>query len=165
VAFRCPACHQDGTYTASHRSPDLFTGISGYKPALNRLLTYWDDALTRGHRQGATACHRCGSLALYRVGMPEVGPLRDEPGAHFACPACGPILDMTISGIVKTIPQGRRFWNTHVRVRTLPERAIERDGQNATVVRLESITGPAWLDVVFSVETAAPIEVRGSSIA
>jgi RNA polymerase sigma-70 factor (ECF subfamily) len=40
VAFRCPACHQDGTHTASHRSAELFQGISGYKPALNRLMSY-----------------------------------------------------------------------------------------------------------------------------
>lgn len=162
VAFRCPECHQDGTQTASHRSPELFTGVSGYKPALNRLLTFWHKAWVRGCQDGRTVCHLCGSFADYHVGMPDRGPLRNEPGAHFTCPACGPILDMTISGLPKTIPHVRRFWNAHARVRTLPGRSIERDGQHVTVVRLESIAGSAWIDVLFAMETCAPIEVHES---
>ncbi len=162
VAFRCPECHQDGTQTASHTSLDLFTGVSGYKPALNRLLTFWHEAWIRGWQDGRTVCHLCGSYADYRVGMPDYGPLRNEPGAHFTCPACGPILDMTISGLPKTLPHVRRFWNAHARVRTLPRRAIERNGDHVTVVRLESIAGSAWIDVLFAMETCAPIEVHES---
>lgn len=94
--------------------------------------------------------------------MPDYGPLRNEPGAHFTCPACGPILDMTISGLPKTLPHVRRFWNAHARVRTLPRRAIERNGDHVTVVRLESIAGSAWIDVLFAMETCAPIEVHES---
>lgn len=162
VAFRCPECHQDGTHTASHTSPELFTGVSGYKPALNRLLTFWHKAWVRGCQDGRTVCHLCGSFADYHVGMPDRGPLRNEPGAHFRCPACGPILDMTISGLPKTIPHVRRFWNAHARIRTLPRRSIERDGEHVTVVRLESIAVSAWIDVLFATETCAPIEVHES---
>lgn len=163
AAFRCPDCHRDGTQTASHRSVELFRGISGYKPALNRLMTWWHDAWVRGYTDGRTACHLCGSWADYRVGMPPDGPLSDELGAHFLCPACGPILDMTIGGLTKLTPPARRFWRDHTRIRTLPERAMERDGKAISLVRLESIEGSASLDVMYARDTCAPLEIHHSS--
>lgn len=163
VAFRCPDCHRDGTHTASHRSVELFRGISGYKPALNRLMTYWHDAWVRGYTDGQIDCHLCGSWANYRVGMPARAPLSDELGAHFACPECGPILDMTIGGLTKLIPPARRFWRDHTHIRTLPERGIERDGKAVSLVRLESIDGSASLDVMYARDTCAPLEIHHSS--
>lgn len=164
VAFRCPDCHRDGTQTASHRSVDLFRGISGYKPALNRLMSWWHDAWVRGYTDGRTACHLCGSWAEYRVGMPADRPLSDKLGAHFACPSCGPILDMTIGGLTKLTPPGRRFWRAHTRIRTLPEQAMERDGTAISLVRLESIEGSASLDVMYVRDTCALFEARASAL-
>lgn len=163
VAFRCPDCHRDGTHAASHQSALLFSGISGYKPALNRLMSWWHDAWVRGYTEGRIACHRCGSWAEYRVGMPPDGPLSDQWGAYFVCPACGPILDMTIGGLTKLTPPARRFWRDHTRIRTLPERAMERDGRTISLVRLESIEGSASLDVLYARDTCALLDVRASS--
>lgn len=95
--------------------------------------------------------------------MPDRAPLSDEFGAHFACPACGPILDMTIGGLTKLIAPARRFWRDHIRIRTLPEQAIERDGRAIFRVRLESIDGSASLEAMYARDTCALIEVRATS--
>jgi len=152
-ALRCPACYPTTGIYCSYEWPDLFQGIRGYKPALGRVMrwanTYYRSALTRG----TAPCLGCGHmLPVRRTQAPQVvAALHDRssaPGLHVRCERCDTTCSMRLSNLTLYLPQAWQFWRAHPRMRTVPDRVVEADGQAALVTRFQSVTGAAYLDVV-----------------
>lgn len=50
----------------------------------------------------------------------------------------------------ETLPEGRRFWKAHPRIRTLRQRAIDAGGVPGLRIRMESIDSRTGLDAIFA---------------
>lgn len=150
LALRCAACHEPEVYTARTDRLDIFAGVRGYKPALNRLMAWGHAYFERAFDEGGAACIGCGRWLTLQHGMPRDGPLPDCRGIHLRCAACSPPVDMSLHSIVLWSPEGRRFWRDHGRIRSMPQREIQADGRAAIVVGYESVTSGARFVVVFA---------------
>ncbi len=89
--------------------------------------------------------------------------MRDTRGVHLRCGSCGPVSWVTLSGLARHLPDARRFWREHPRIRTLPERAVEVDGRSALVTTFESVTEIAKLDVISARDTFEVLGVHSAS--
>jgi hypothetical protein len=61
-----------------------------------------------------------------------------------------------------SLPEVRRFWREHPKMRFLPVREIEVDGSLAVVTALESLTDGARIDALFLRATGKVLRVNGS---
>ncbi len=66
-----------------------------------------------------------------------------------------------LEGLVLILPEGRQFWQTHSRIRTLPKQYIEVDGRFAVVTSFESVINNARLDVVSAYDTYEVLHIYG----
>ena len=163
-------CYGPGIYVSNSDGPlflDLLTPIKGYKPAFSRVMR-WVDAYYRcdGAINRRVACLCCGRPAVVRLALPaHIAPLGPEHrGVHVWCPACClcPAPHEYLTGLLLCTPAGRAFWRTHERIRALPERAVEVDGQAALVKRFESVAGTGWLDLLVARDTYQLLAVHGT---
>ncbi len=162
LSLRCPQCGPPGSLStyAEGGSAALFAGVKGYKPALTRLLR-WGHDYWRGHGEGSVPCTGCARPVPVRIAA-DTGAL----SGHFAeatCPACGQVAHWSLAGIVLALPAAQQFWRRHGRIRTLPERQIERDGSTTLVTRFESVTAQARLEVIATRDTFEIIAAPGAS--
>jgi len=136
----------------------LLTGTNGYKRALSRLMVWANRYYRDGLCKRSVMCMKCGRVAPVQMGLPDDVPLSSRGGAglHVTC-VCQPTNFTTLSALAFATPEGQHFWRQYPRMQTLPEREIEVDGQAALLVRFESLTETAWLDVILNQET---FEVR-----
>ena len=156
LTLRCPACHsRSGDMFAHAESGEIFRGISGFKPALTRLLT----TTVTAFRQGSCSCG--GALTLLRVGLEDT-PLRLHC-ADIACGLCHRVSHISLPWLVLASREGQRFWRQNPRIRLLPEREVEVAGCAALVTSFQSVTGQARFDVVSRRQTFARISMVGAS--
>ncbi len=162
----CPGCstgHSD-TLFDTHVT-GMLGDLKTYRPALSRLME-WAYVYYRGALAGgATPCIQCGRPAAPVMGMPqeESSAIRDARGIHLRCGSCGPVSWVTLSGLARHLPDARRFWREHPRLRTLPERAVEVDGRSALVTTFESVAETAKLDVISARDTFEVLGVHPAS--
>lgn len=142
-------------------SADLFAGINGFKPALNRVLAATHGFYARGIAGRTVRCYRCGGDARLR-------PSRWEGSArgHYVrteCRSCG-WTDGIGSVVWRALerPEGRAFWREHGRIRMLPDREVDAAGGPAIVSTLESVTGAGTLEVIFVRDTLEVLAVHRS---
>lgn len=155
----CPVCFPELgiTVTQFEREPQLLVGIRGYKPIFNRVsrfcVPYFRDALTKS----TAVCSSCGSAAHVVRRLPAKcrSRPRETRGVQVCCPRCGSVVYSSLGGLIAVEPEVQRFWRDHPRMRTLPEYEIEVEGRAALVVRIESLTQQAALDVVVDAERFA----------
>jgi RNA polymerase sigma factor (sigma-70 family) len=155
LILRCPACHpssEPALFACHHVSySHLFDGVTGHKTAFNRVLS-WGGPYYRGAlRAGYAICQHCRYPAPLRMGYPDDHPLAPlgVSGAHVVCARCNnPNNDCSLDFLILALPEGRRFWREHPRLRVLPERAVESEGREAVVAGYESIPDGARLEVV-----------------
>ncbi len=141
----------------------VFGGVVGYRPALTRLM-HWVDAHYRPALVGGTlACAGCGQpIPLRHQPPPEYAALLPSlRGVHARCDHCRLTTDVRLSNLTLYLPEVRRFWRDHPRLRTLPARAIEADGRPALVLGFASVTDGARLDVVVARDTYATLAIHG----
>ncbi|HYN89830.1 MAG TPA: RNA polymerase sigma factor [Ardenticatenaceae bacterium] len=164
--LRCPGCavEPNAYYAQSHITP-LLDGVKSFRPALTRLERFMHDLFRTALAGGSVACQRCGRPALLRMGMPDYAPpsLRRQRGAHVRCLACGSSSYSTLDGMMLNLPEGRRFFRRHPRIRTLPQREIEAGGVPALVTHFESVTGSATFDVVVARDSYAVLQIHGDT--
>ncbi len=158
--LRCPACHAaPGTYLTNTRfdafARELLDGVKGYRPTLNRIMAWADAYFQRGLAQRAVPCPDCGQALPLHLRMSPLDPpaLQSVRGVHAHCPACGFLTSQGLGNITLTLPESRRFWREHQRIRLLPTREAVVAGTIALVRRLESVTDRAALDVLIDRET------------
>ena len=146
-------------YDSSRR--ELFQGIKGFKPALNRQLDDLHHSMERWLARGCPPwrCHRCSA---YVVRSLHWSPVSLTNISIAQCPQCGAVGGHTgTHGILHAHPAGRRFWREHPRLRSVPDQDVEVDGRPAIVSRLVSLTNSAELAMVLDAETFAVLEVDG----
>ena len=68
---------------------------------------------------------------------------------------------MWLSGVALALPEGRRFWRQHRRVRLLAEQTVERDGRGVAIVGLEAVESGARFEVAAEIATLAVRNVPG----
>jgi RNA polymerase sigma-70 factor (ECF subfamily) len=168
--LRCPQCHAEpNVYFSNPAGADIraiFGDVRGEKPRLTRIQTwvqeYYRDALTHG----VAPCIGCGRLMPLRFGFPPDGPpsLRDVPGLHIHCTACGRVVAQGLHGLVLSLPDGQRFWRAHQRIRLLPDAEIEAGGVPARVVTMESLASGGRYTVVAARESYCIISVNGEPV-
>ncbi len=107
---------------------------------------------------GAAPEGHCGSVYRRLCGSAQ------RHGIAFICPTCESWYSSPSYGIVHRMPETQQFLREHPRVRTLPEREIEVDGQLALVTSLESITESARLDVVTALDTYEILRIFGGEL-
>lgn len=166
LLLRCPDCyyHKADGFNSQTCEPDLFAGVNGYKPAFSRVLRSADNYFGHALWADAAPCRRCGHDNPLRRGSPErVEPRRRTPLAvHVTCELCGSTTDFSLQGLALALPQGRRFWQRHPHLRTLPIRELEHQGVAALVTTLESVTDRATLAVIAARDTFRVLSVHGA---
>jgi len=163
-ALRCPACTGIFNTGGDEMWPAPLDTISGFKPALSRLLA-WGTAYWHGRAGGNIPCQNCGRVVPCRTERYDDLDGTDLLGGYYVaytdCPSCGPPLQAALGGIALGLPACQRFWRAHPRMRTLVEREVEAGGRAALVTRFESVTGGATLDVIFTRDTFEVIGIHG----
>jgi RNA polymerase sigma-70 factor (ECF subfamily) len=164
---RCPGCcpGRDEYLTDSHLA-GVFAGVTGYKPALTRLL-HWLHRTYAPHLGAATMpCHGCGRPVVLCTTRPAAPLwLRDARGVSHSCPGCGSSSWDMLEAILLARPEGQRFWRMHPRIRALPQREIEAAGRPVLVAGFESLTDAARFEVVVARDTYAVVAAHGTPAA
>jgi hypothetical protein len=113
---------------------------------------------------GTVNCHRCGRPATLHRHLPDEIPLpwRNEYGVHFRCPCHETPFDIALTALTLWLPEGRRFWRDHPRIRCLPTREVETQGQPALVSSFESVTDSARFEVVSTRQTFELLGIYGA---
>ena len=103
-------------------------------------------------------CVRCGASAMMRC----VRAQRSDFHLRVICAHCAATYSATLSGILFCHPQTQRFWRDHPRMTTLPDRAIEYDGQPAALTSFVSRDGAARLDFISDLQTFTIWRIDGA---
>jgi RNA polymerase sigma factor (sigma-70 family) len=165
LAFRCPVCScGHGTNLGQSFTPEVFGDVKGFKATLNRLMRHASEWCRGATAAGAAPCDNCGRLLPLQPGPPPDTPssLKARAAVHTSCHTCGLVTDLALGGFVLSLPEGRRFWREHPRMRALPEREIEAQGTSAVVTSFESVTESARLEVVAARDTFEIVGIHAS---
>ncbi len=140
----------------------VFGGVAGYRPALTRLMRWVDARYRPALAVGIIECEGCGRPApLWHHPPPEYAAILPSlRGVHARCDHCQLMTDVRLSNLALYLPEVRRFWRDHPRLRTLPERAVEAGGRPALVLGFASATGNARLDVVLARDTYETLAIH-----
>jgi RNA polymerase sigma factor (sigma-70 family) len=164
-SLRCPDCHPNLDIHLVHgeHTVDELAGIKTYKPAFSRVMAWTIDFYRPGLTTGMVHCHRCGRPATLHRRLPVEVPLpwRNDDGVHFRCPCHDTAFDAGLSALTLWLPEGRRFWRNHPRLRKLPAQEVEAFGRPAIVSRFESLTDSAHYEVVSTRDTFELLGVYG----
>jgi RNA polymerase sigma-70 factor (ECF subfamily) len=161
-ALRCPTCTPaSDMYIGCAQLPTL-QGIKSYRPALTRLLS-WSDEYYRRRRTGRTVhCLFCGQLAQLREGSPICAPemLPQINPLYVKCDHCGETTSTAHAAVALCLPEGRRFWKEHPRIRLQSAAQIEAAGSDAIVSSFASLTDAARFEVVTTRDTVEVIGIH-----
>lgn len=163
--LRCRECDaipdSDVTYWVV---PGLLDGRKGYRASFDGLMAIGDAYYGGAIEEGAAPCALCGRPLALRTTAPAMAPpsVHRWRALHLRCPDCPTICYTTLAHRALYLPEGRRFWRAHQRIRILPEREIAVAGRAAIVSGFESVTGVARFEVVADRETYALIALGGA---
>jgi RNA polymerase sigma factor (sigma-70 family) len=163
--LQCPSCVAEmGVYASYTSMPSWFSGVSGFKPALNRVMrwvnTYHQP--TAHHSSPDTFCGWSRALRPSRAEtLPE--PQKHARGMLMCCAPCDQEGTMRLSNLVLYLPQAWQFWRDHPRLRLLEERLIEHQGRAALVTGFRSMTEALQLDIVLAQQTYEVLCIQPSS--
>jgi RNA polymerase sigma factor (sigma-70 family) len=164
--LQCPACVAEmGEYTSYTSMPSWFQGVTGFKPAFNRVMRWVNAYYQPARRQLPSPGVFCGWSRPLRRSLSEAFP---EPQNHargmlVCCAPCDQGGTMRLSNLVLYLPQAWQFWRDHPRLRLLEEHLVEHQGRAALVTSFRSMTEPAQLDVVLAPETYEVLSIKPST--
>lgn len=127
-------------------------GAKTFKPALSRVLDTIHNMYRVRPIAGIAICADCGrSMPIER---------NDNGTMYLECRACR-VRDLeTWHSITWSLPEVRRFWRDHPRMRFLPDREIEAEGGPAVVTGFESVATSARLEAVMLRDTLEVLRVE-----
>ena len=163
LALRCTNCLPMADAYVAYSGPcEPLRGLTSYRPALTRLMTFMDDYYRLRLVNRTVPCVSCGRPTPLRDGAPpDAPPLPVEiDAAHIRCAACGTLATTARAAMALCLPEGREFWRRHPKIRFRPSPPVEVAGHPAIVSRLESLTDSARLDVLTDRETYEVIAVH-----
>jgi hypothetical protein len=156
LLLRCPDCTAPGCTYERTQDPRLFAGVRGYRAAYGRVLGFVAGYYQRSRGQNPIPCPGCARPVVVRSSLPL-----GWHGVAFRCAHCRNAAHTGFEAIVLGLPEGRRFWRDHPRLRRLPHRDIDVGGRPAVVTTYESVTDSARLDVVSTRDTVDLVGVHG----
>jgi hypothetical protein len=109
-------------------------------------------------------CWKCSRLMPLHLTIPTNNPTvaisqRGMRGVYVYCTACKAQSYTSARALALHLPEGRRFWQKHPRIRVLPEQEVAIDGQLASVIGFESVTCPARFEVVTLKDTFEVLKI------
>lgn len=142
---------------------ELLRGIRGYRAAITRLMedanAFYEPAL----RSGSAACATCGGKLSVHIAANDLSILTHlRYCIRTRCAECSAREQTMLLSATLSLPQGRRFYAQHPRLRALPERDIESGGRRAVVASVEDVASGARYDVVIALEPYAVLGVYRS---
>lgn len=162
-SLRCPHCFKAyGLFIARAESlPSLFGGTLGHRSLLSRLARQQVSRFRKALIERQLACAWCGTMVPIVNELPAtLSPRYQETrGAHMSCSACQRVAHISVSGFVADNADYKRFWRKHPRLRTLPERIVEKNGRELLVIRKESIESRASLDILLDAKTYETLQI------
>ncbi len=163
--MRCPECSLRRGHFIHSRLGNELSDVRTYRPALSRVLRVIDVMFRAQAKDGAAPCPVCGDLLPLTRGTPPWVPLRyaDPNSIYLWHPGCGGADSETWHSLTWSLPEARRFWREHPRMRFLPEREIEAMGSPAVVTGFQSVTDGAKLEVVTLRDSLRVVSVNGTS--
>jgi RNA polymerase sigma-70 factor (ECF subfamily) len=165
LRVRCPACTPaPESYISQWMQPD---GGGGLAVSIRRAERWMDRFYRAAVARRSLPCPDCGGLAhveLFLLKNPPAGwyVRPGEHGLRVRCSRCDYASHTTLTGIASTQPAVGAFRRAHKRLRVLPERLISIGEREAAVIRLESLTDAAWLEVALALETYEPLALDGA---
>ncbi len=159
----CPGCTPTRDAHLSRATmPLLHRDTLTAKAGVSRLFDWMHRSFYGIAPSGMVHCQRCERLTPLHVapiGWAHAPQLRYT--VTTTCASCGHRDRMWLSGIVLGLPEGRRFWRQHRRVRLLPERTVEWEGRVVAVLGLGSIESSARLEVIAELTTLTVLNIKG----
>lgn len=156
ISFRCPACkpvRDRGGFEyrlANAHFARLIGDLNRPQSILNRAAAWVHNYYTPALRECIVACTNCGRPTQLRIqqaiDQPDTGQI--SRGVYAACEACGEIVSSSARGLMMSLPDAQEFRRHHSRIRTLPERPVDAQGQAAVVMSFESVRDTARLDIL-----------------
>jgi RNA polymerase sigma-70 factor (ECF subfamily) len=169
--FMCPDCSHGpavGLVGPCIALTDSNTGLKSPKSILARQLLRLSEYYHPALRRRAVHCTECGRpAAIYprlTSELPEQlrASLPSQHGITIICPRCGIVDNTPLSHLALDLPASVRFWRAHPRIRHLPEREVEHDGQSVIVTTYESVGDGARLEVLTERDSLHVREVHGA---
>ncbi len=115
--------------------------------------------------QRTTRCPGCGdTLVLHKATKSGTDPQSYRDILSYRCRRC-PAMTFNAQFInILALPETRRFWQHHPRMRSVQERDVEAAGRPAVVAGFESMTGRSRIEIVYARDTFDVIQVQGDGI-
>ena len=157
--LRCPACSiEPNAFLANANWPGIespFGELKSFRAILKRHGTMMFNYFTNAVVQGESTCAICNLPLPLHLYQPEWVPpsIRDMRGMHTTCERCDLSWQIALVGFAFTSPEGLAFFQSHPRLRVLPEREVELNGVPAIVLSFESVTDPATFDMLVHRDT------------
>ncbi len=166
-AVRCPGCRCLGSdFTTRHRAIDttaLLNGVKSFKPAMNRQTGWWMDHYRMAVAGQKVPCGACGRPATPTTTPPPNTPssMRDIGGGLYVwCESCRGIGGVSSRGLALHTPEAQAFWKRHPRMETSLSEGINFSGQPAVLIRMQSRTERARLEIILARDTMKTLDVR-----
>jgi RNA polymerase sigma factor (sigma-70 family) len=158
---RCPDCGcQNDTFNAK-----LLASATGYRSAMNALFDWSDWLYKHSFKHRTVRCHGCGEeLILYKCVTPRIGRQSYRPFLSYRCGRCSARTVNPQFFNLLALPETRRFWRRHSRIRSLNEREVEATGHPAIVTGFESVNGSSRIEIVYARDTFEVIEIQSDGI-
>jgi len=163
LRLRCPACCPEPEVDIEQcANPALLRNVRSFRPALSRISTYGHAYYQQAIATRRLPCTVCGVPITIQSRLPDDVPSsqRGRRAIYARCPVCRTACWATLPGLVRRLPEGRRFWRAHPRIRLLPEREVEAAGIAAVVTSFASRTDSARLDVLCADESYAVLSIH-----
>jgi RNA polymerase sigma factor (sigma-70 family) len=164
--LQCPACvAETGVYTSYTSMPSWFRGVTGFKPALNRVMRWVNAYYHPAPRYHSFPGTFCGWSRPLFSSPAESQPQRQHRsrGMLVCCAPCDQEGLMRLSNMVLYLPQAWQFWRDHPRLQLLEERLVEHQGRAALVTSFRSMTVPVQLDIVLAQQTYEVLSIKPST--
>lgn len=161
IKFACSACGQISFFYAE-ASQDLISP----RPILSRQLVLIGEYYRQAITTGQTHCPLCGKTVRAVPCNSQKRSLhdlhscdQDVYGLSIACLNCRQGGVNPLSHLTLDMPEARQFWQKHPRMRWLPSKEIEHQGQSAILGSFQSTTATAQLDVIYQRDTLKVLNV------
>jgi RNA polymerase sigma-70 factor (ECF subfamily) len=159
--LRCPDCGiQNNTLNAK-----LLAAATGYRSAMSGLFDWVDWLYKRSLTQRTVPCHGCGyELPIHKTISPEAGSSSYRQFLSYRCQRCSAWTVNAQFINLLALPETRRFWRRHPRIRSIGERGVEVGGRPAVVAGFESMTSRSQIEIIYTRDKFDLIAVHGDGV-
>jgi RNA polymerase sigma-70 factor (ECF subfamily) len=159
--LRCPGC-DNHHWTAAPRAGLTWHDLKGFRPILARQMTWLDLHYRRALSTRVFPCPGCGRTLRPWLHQ-RSGDDPYDVAFQARCGACGASSEASHSWLALCLPEGRRFYREHQRIRYAGHRHVHvgPSGGPALITSFESLTSRARLDVISAWDSFEVLDVFG----